>query len=168
MRPWRPVRSAHRPVTAEVSRERRPWECRAAARSNQGWRLHDANARHAYADALDECTKKQNPESDYFELLIRTGAQRLRPVVLTSATTILGLLPLASNLSIDLINRTIIFGSSLSAFWVPLSQAIVSGLSVATILTLVTTPAMLALPYQLKRFINQRMNKKTPTQALTS
>ena len=112
--------------------------------------------------------KKQNPESDYFELLIRTGAQRLRPVVLTSATTILGLLPLASNLSIDLINRTIIFGSSLSAFWVPLSQAIVSGLSVATILTLVTTPAMLALPYQLKRFINQRMNKKAPTQALTS
>jgi len=112
--------------------------------------------------------REQYPESDYFDLLVRTGAQRLRPVVLTSATTILGLLPLASNLSIDLINRTIIFGSSLSAFWVPLSQAIVSGLSVATILTLVTTPAMLALPYQLKSFLNRKLNKEVPEEALSS
>ena len=112
--------------------------------------------------------REQYPDSDYFDLLVRTGAQRLRPVVLTSATTILGLLPLASNLSIDLINRTIIFGSSLSAFWVPLSQAIVSGLSVATILTLVTTPAMLALPYQLKSFLNRKLNKEVPEEALSS
>ena len=112
--------------------------------------------------------REQHPDSDYFDLLIRTGAQRLRPVVLTSATTILGLLPLASNLSIDLINRTIIFGSSLSAFWVPLSQAIVSGLSVATVLTLVTTPAMLALPYQLKSFLNRKPNKKLAEEALSS
>ena len=112
--------------------------------------------------------REQHPDSDYFDLLIRTGAQRLRPVVLTSATTILGLLPLASNLSIDLINRTIIFGSSLSAFWVPLSQAIVSGLSVATVLTLVTTPAMLALPYQLKSFLNRKPNKKLSEEALSS
>ena len=104
--------------------------------------------------------RSENPESDYLDLLVRTGAQRLRPVILTSTTTILGLLPLASNVSIDLINRTIIFGSSLSTFWVPLSQAIVSGLSVATLLTLVTTPAMLAIPYQLKIFMNNRFKGK--------
>ena len=70
--------------------------------------------------------------------------------MLTTVTTIFGLLPLASNLSIDLINRNIIYGGQLSAFWVPLSQAIVSGLTFATLLTLVATPAMLALPHQLK------------------
>ena len=104
--------------------------------------------------------RAEHPESDYLDLLVRTGAQRLRPVILTSTTTILGLLPLASNVSIDLINRTIIFGSSLSAFWVPLSQAIVSGLTVATLLTLVTTPAMLAMPYQLKSFMANRFKQK--------
>ena len=104
--------------------------------------------------------RAEHPESDYLDLLVRTGAQRLRPVILTSTTTILGLLPLASNVSIDLINRTIIFGSSLSAFWVPLSQAIVSGLTVATLLTLLTTPAMLAMPYQLKSFMANRFKQK--------
>ena len=111
--------------------------------------------------------RKENPDNDYMDLLIRTGAQRLRPVILTSTTTILGLLPLASNVSIDLINRTIIFGSSLSTFWVPLSQAIVSGLTVATLLTLVTTPAMLAIPYQLKNFMATRFRQKTLDQPVS-
>ena len=70
--------------------------------------------------------------------------------MLTTITTVFGLLPLASNLSIDFVNRTIEYGSMLSTFWVPLSQAIVSGLTFATTLTLVTTPAMLALPHQIK------------------
>ncbi len=92
--------------------------------------------------------KKEHPELDYVALIVRTGAQRLRPVMLTTVTTVFGLLPLASNFSIDLVNREIIYGGMMSTFWVPLSQAIVSGLSFATILTLVTTPAMLALPHQ--------------------
>ena len=70
--------------------------------------------------------------------------------MLTTVTTVFGLLPLASNLSIDVINRTIVQGGQLSTLWVPLSQAIVSGLTFATLLTLVTTPAMLAIPHQLK------------------
>jgi multidrug efflux pump len=96
--------------------------------------------------------RREHPELDYLSLIVRTGAQRLRPVLLTTVTTIFGLLPLASNLSIDLLNRQIIYGGQLSSFWVPLSQAIVSGLTFATLLTLVATPAMLALPHQLKTF----------------
>ena len=92
--------------------------------------------------------RKEHPELDYIELIVRTGAQRLRPVALTTVTTVFGLLPLASNFSIDLINRTVVYGGQLSGFWVPLSQAIVSGLTFATLLTLVATPAMLALPHQ--------------------
>ncbi|MCR9277258.1 MAG: efflux RND transporter permease subunit [Pseudomonadaceae bacterium] len=94
--------------------------------------------------------RREHPELDYINLIVRTGAQRLRPVMLTTATTVLGLLPLASNISIDLVARKVTFASSMSMFWEPLSQAIVSGLSFATLLTLVATPAMLALPHQAK------------------
>jgi multidrug efflux pump len=103
--------------------------------------------------------RREHPELDYVSLIVRTGAQRLRPVVLTTATTVFGLLPLASNFSIDLINRNIIYGGMMSSFWVPLSQSIVSGLTFATLLTLVATPAMLALPHQfnqLKARVRQR------------
>ena len=94
--------------------------------------------------------KREHPELDYVQLIVRTGAQRLRPVMLTTVTTVFGLLPLASNYSIDFLARTVVHGSQLSSFWVPLSQAIVSGLTFSTLLTLVATPAMLALPHQLK------------------
>jgi multidrug efflux pump len=72
--------------------------------------------------------RAENPDQDYVQLIVRTGAQRLRPVMLTTVTTVFGLLPLASNMSIDVINRTIVQGGQLSTLWVPLSQAIVSWL----------------------------------------
>ena len=62
----------------------------------------------------------------YVELIVRTGSQRLRPVVLTTVTTVFGLLPLASNLSIDFVNRTIEYGSMLELLGAAF-QAIVSG-----------------------------------------
>ncbi len=95
--------------------------------------------------------RREHPELDPISQIVRTGAQRLRPVMLTTATTILGLLPMAANLSIDFVNRTIIYGGQLSAFWVPLAQAIVFGLAFASLLTLVATPAMLALPFHVRR-----------------
>jgi len=103
--------------------------------------------------------RREHPDLDYVQLIVRTGAQRLRPVMLTTITTVFGLLPLASNLSIDLVNRTIVYGGMLSSFWVPLSQAIVSGLTFSTMLTLVSTPAMLALPHQIKHLIGRGRDK---------
>ena len=91
--------------------------------------------------------RRADPDAAPLTLVVRSAAQRLRPVLLTAATTVCGLLPLASHLSIDFIARTIVYGGQLSGFWVPLAQAIVSGLTVATVLTLVATPAMLALPH---------------------
>ncbi|MBL6690478.1 MAG: efflux RND transporter permease subunit [Pseudomonadales bacterium] len=93
--------------------------------------------------------RRNHPELDYVSVIVRTGAQRLRPVVLTTLTTVFGLLPLAMNFSVDLVNRSIQYGSQMSAMWVPLSQAIVSGMAFASILTLVATPALLAIPFQL-------------------
>jgi multidrug efflux pump len=71
-------------------------------------------------------------------------------VLLTTVTTVFGLLPLACGLSVDPINRSVTASGQMSTFWGPLSQAIVFGLSFATILTLVATPAMLALPARLR------------------
>jgi multidrug efflux pump len=96
--------------------------------------------------------RREHPELDAISQIVRTGAQRLRPVMLTTATTICGLLPMAANLSIDLVNREIIYGGQLSAFWVPLAQAIVFGLAFASLLTLIATPAMLAMPHLVKRW----------------
>ena len=92
--------------------------------------------------------RERHPELQPIDVVIRTVAQRFRPVLLTTVTTVFGLLPLASHLSIDFINRTIIYGGQLAGFWVPLAQAIVFGLTFATLLTLIATPAMLALPHQ--------------------
>ena len=94
--------------------------------------------------------RRENPGSDIISIIVRTGAQRFRPVILTTVTTVTGLLPLASHLSVDFINNTVIVGGQLSGFWVPLAQAIVFGLTFATVLTLVSTPALLALPYHIR------------------
>jgi len=84
------------------------------------------------------------------EAALRTGAQRLRPVVLTSATTILGLMPMVIGLSIDFFDREIVYGAPSTQWWTELSSAIVGGLTVATVLTLLVTPAMLILGERLR------------------
>ncbi len=91
-----------------------------------------------------------HPELDSRTLIVRATAQRLRPVLLTTVTTVCGLLPLACGYSVDLISRTITAEGEMAIFWGPLSQAIVFGLTFATVLTLVATPAMLALPLAIK------------------
>jgi multidrug efflux pump len=95
--------------------------------------------------------RREHPELDPISQIVRTGAQRLRPVLLTTGTTICGLLPMAMNLSVDLVHRNIVYGGQLSQFWALLAQAIVFGLAFASLLTLVATPAMLALPFHARR-----------------
>ncbi|ETA50531.1 efflux RND transporter permease subunit [Ponticoccus alexandrii] len=79
------------------------------------------------------------------EAALRTGAQRLRPVFLTSVTTALGLMPMVLGLNIDFFGREIVVGAPSTQYWTELSSAIAGGLAVATVLTLVVTPAMLML-----------------------
>jgi multidrug efflux pump len=96
-----------------------------------------------------------HPELDTRTVIVRASSQRLRPVVLTTVTTVFGLLPLACGLSVDLINRSITPNGQMSTFWAPLSQAIVFGLSFATLLTLIATPAMLAMPVQVREILGR-------------
>ncbi len=80
---------------------------------------------------------------------VMASAQRLRPVFLTTITTILGLLPIAMNSSVDLIGRSITFGGVVASSYVPLASAIVYGLLFSTVLTLIMTPVMLVVPRRL-------------------
>ena len=82
---------------------------------------------------------------DRREAALRTGAQRLRPVVLTSITTALGLMPMVIGVNLNFATREIAYGAPSTQWWTELSSAIAGGLVVATILTLVVTPAMLML-----------------------
>ncbi len=77
--------------------------------------------------------------------LLLTGVQRLRPVLLTTATTIGGLVPMVSQTSIDFLDRSIQHGGPASQLWVQLATSITFGLAFATVLTLAVTPAALML-----------------------
>jgi multidrug efflux pump len=79
----------------------------------------------------------------YFEAALRTCAQRLRPVILTTVTTILGLMPMVMGVNINLVERHVSIGGPSSQWWVQLSASVAGGLAFATVLTLVLTPALL-------------------------
>ena len=79
------------------------------------------------------------------EAILRTGAQRLRPVMLTTVTTILGLLPMVIEINIDVIGRNIEVGGPSTQWWSQLATAVAGGLAFATLLTLILTPSLLAL-----------------------
>lgn len=85
--------------------------------------------------------------------VIRTAAQRIRPVLLTTATTILGLMPMVFELNFNFAKGVITHGSSTSDWWVLLSSAVVYGLAFSTMLTLILTPVLLAAPTVLRERI---------------
>jgi multidrug efflux pump subunit AcrB len=74
------------------------------------------------------------------EAIVRAGALRIRPVLLTAVTTILGLLPLTFGLNVDFFNLTVEYGAESSQWWGPMGVAVIAGLFVATVLTLVVVP----------------------------
>ena len=82
------------------------------------------------------------------EALVRAGATRFRPVVLTAITTVLGLVPLATGFNLDFLGfytalaPNIFWGGEQAAWWGPMAIAVIAGLSFATLLTLVMVPVL--------------------------
>jgi len=82
---------------------------------------------------------------DLHDAIISAGATRLRPVMLTAITTVLGLIPMATGVSIDFRNMVISLVSETSQYWKSMSIVVIFGLLLATVLTLVVVPTLYSL-----------------------
>ncbi len=124
--------------------------------------LIDRKKKELAVEKDDLLTRKQ-----YFQLIIKGGKSRLRPVLLTAITTVLGLIPLAVGLNIDFFNLFINYnpriyvGGDNVIFWGPLAWTVIFGLVFATFLTLIVVPVMFYLVNRAKiRFKDKRLARK--------
>ena len=99
------------------------------------------------------------------DAILRTGAQRIRPVLLTTITTILGLMPMVLKMNLDFVERTIEFGAPSTQWWAQLATAIAGGLTFATLLTLILTPCLLMIGANSAHWFSQLSVKLTTKKA---
>ncbi len=95
---------------------------------------------------------------DLNSALIRAGTVRFRPVILTAATTILGLLPMAIGVSFDFKTFSWVIGGESADWWGPMAVAVIFGLAFATLLTLVVVPVLYSLADSARLRFWQRQN----------
>ncbi len=91
---------------------------------------------------LDYTIKLRMRGLNKMEAIVKAGKTRFRPVILTALTTIVGLVPLATGWAFDIHTMRFVAGGSSSQWWAPMAIAVVYGLTVATVLTLVVVPAL--------------------------
>ena len=126
--------------------------------------LIDRKMNELQMDENQMLTKKQ-----YFEIIIAGGKSRLRPVLLTAITTVLGLIPLAIGFNIDFFglftdyNPNIYIGGDNVIFWGPLAWTVIFGLVFATFLTLIVVPVMFYLVNRAKIKIRKKRKLKELT-----
>ncbi len=111
---------------------------------------------------IDTFDRLKQDRADAREAILRTGAQRLRPVLLTTVTTILGLMPMVLAVNIDFLDRTVQVGAPSTQWWRQLSTAIVFGLTFATPLTLLVTPSALMLRDNIARRLAGARGQASP------
>jgi multidrug efflux pump len=111
---------------------------------------------------IDTYDRLEKTASSAGEAILRTGCQRLRPVLLTTLTTMLGLTPMVFGVNIDFVTREIAVGAPSSQWWTQLATAIVFGLGFATVLTLVVTPSALMVRANVRAWRRRRAGKVAP------
>ncbi|WP_117882198.1 efflux RND transporter permease subunit [Aureibaculum luteum] len=105
--------------------------------------------------------------NDLYEAIVKAGKARLRPVLLTAITTILGLIPLAIGLNINFFtlfkefDPNIYMGGDNVVFWGPLAWTVIYGLFVATFLTLIVVPILFFLITKFKMWLRRQSKNET-------
>ncbi len=109
---------------------------------------------------IDTFHRLRDAGMEPIEAVIRSSAQRLRPVFLTTITAIGGLLPMMFAIEINFATREVTVGGPNGLMWVQLSTAIVFGLAFSKMITLGLVPSMLALPYRIRaRSVRKRAER---------
>jgi CzcA family heavy metal efflux pump len=109
---------------------------------------------------IDYINQLRQQGLDLHDALIKAGTVRFRPVMLTAMTTILGLLPMAIGVSFDFRSFSWEIGGESAEWWGPMAIAVIFGLAVATLLTLVVVPVLYSLFARLKDFMYSRFGSE--------
>ena len=105
---------------------------------------------------------------DAYDAVVRTCAIRLRPVLLTTVTTIIGLMPMVLGVNINLIGRDISVGAPSSQWWTQLASSVAGGLAFATILTLLLTPSLLMIQANISQRLAARRERRSERSSATA
>ncbi len=117
---------------------------------------------------IDTYNVLRNRGEQPFDAILRTCAIRLRPVLLTTVTTIVGLMPMVLGININLIERDVSIGAPSSQWWTQLASSVAGGLAFATILTLLLTPSLLMIQANVMQRWKDRETLKPASSAVTS
>jgi multidrug efflux pump len=110
---------------------------------------------------IDTYNQMRKEGLEPYESALETSCLRLRPVLLTAITTVLGLMPMVLGVNVDLLTPSLGLGAPSTQWWTQLSSAIAGGLTFATILTLLLTPAMLVLGERVGQAIRKTARRIT-------
>jgi len=117
---------------------------------------------------IDTFDRLKETEGSIRDAILKTGAQRLRPVLLTTITTILGLMPMVLGMNIDFVERLVTTGAPAMQWWRQLATSIVFGLGFATVLTLVVTPSALMLRGNVRDRLDRRRVRRAEAAAVSA
>ena len=110
---------------------------------------------------IDYINQLRRQGLDLYDSLIRAGLVRFRPVMLTAITTILGLMPMAVGVSFDFRSLSLLIGGESAQWWGPMAIAVIFGLAIATLLTLIVVPVLYAVFARIKNHMAERFRVET-------